>query len=192
MNIMQPYCIMLFRIFKESPVHNPSSISVSGVMSGDRREGINTSVSTDVQSVFKGKTYSQLQALYMNIENKIQAGGSNLDIGYWESLLQQVRVYMARARCVSDHNCHGTLGFLEFSDVLPYGSVCVCEDWESGIRTSCGRSCINSNRNRVWRVNLFSPSSKKSRRMSGPCEWFHFHLTIQTFFIFTFFLYNYK
>lgn len=65
---------------------------------GDLREGINTSVSTDVQSVFKGKTYSQLQALHMNIENKMQAGGLNLDIGYWESLLQQVRVYMARAR----------------------------------------------------------------------------------------------
>lgn len=55
-------------------------------------------MSTDVQTVFKGKTYSQLQALHLNIETKIRAGGSNLDIGYWESLLQQVRVYMARAR----------------------------------------------------------------------------------------------
>lgn len=51
-----------------------------------------------MQTVFKGKTYSQLQALHLNIETKIRAGGSNLDIGYWESLLQQVRVYMARAR----------------------------------------------------------------------------------------------
>lgn len=68
--------------------------------SGDRREGINTAVSTDVQSVFKGKTYSQLQALYMKIESQIREGGSNLDISYWESLLQQVRVYMARARCI--------------------------------------------------------------------------------------------
>ncbi|XP_051989888.1 splicing factor Cactin [Xyrauchen texanus] len=78
-------------------------LEASGKGPGDRREGINTSVSTDVQSVFKGKTYSQLQALYMNIENKIQAGGSNLDIGYWESLLQQVRVYMARARLRERH-----------------------------------------------------------------------------------------
>lgn len=73
---------------------------------GDRREGINTSVTNDVQTVFKGKTYSQLKALYLNIERKIQAGGSNLDIGYWESLLQQVRVYMARARSVSRHSPH--------------------------------------------------------------------------------------
>lgn len=50
--------------------------------------------------MFRGKTYSQLQALLLNIESKISAGGSNLDIGYWESLLQQVRVYMARARLV--------------------------------------------------------------------------------------------
>ena len=65
---------------------------------GDRREGINTSVTIDVQTVFKGKTYSQLQALHLNIETKIRAGGSNLDIGYWESLMQQVRVYMSRAK----------------------------------------------------------------------------------------------
>ena len=57
----------------------------------DRRDGINTSVTIDVQMVFKGKTYSQLQAMNMNIDSKIRQGGSNLDIGYWESLLQQVQ-----------------------------------------------------------------------------------------------------
>lgn len=76
--------------------------------SGDRREGINTAVSTDVQTVFKGKTYSQLQALHLNIETKIRAGGSNLDIGYWESLMQQVRVYMARARYDCGNHCFAT------------------------------------------------------------------------------------
>ncbi|NXF11535.1 CATIN protein, partial [Smithornis capensis] len=65
---------------------------------GERRDGVNTSVSSDVQSVFKGKTYNQLQALYQGIESKIRAGGPNLDIGYWESLLQQLKAYMARAR----------------------------------------------------------------------------------------------
>ncbi|XP_020779217.2 splicing factor Cactin [Boleophthalmus pectinirostris] len=78
-------------------------LEASGKGPGDRREGINTAVSTDVQSVFKGKTYSQLQALHQNIESKIRSGGSNLDIGYWESLLQQVRVYMARARLRERH-----------------------------------------------------------------------------------------
>ncbi|XP_060762141.1 splicing factor Cactin [Neoarius graeffei] len=87
----------------EDEINKLRKLEASGRGPGDRREGINTSVSTDVQSVFKGKTYSQLQALHMNIESKIQAGGSNLDIGYWESLLQQVRVYMARARLRERH-----------------------------------------------------------------------------------------
>ncbi|NXG36927.1 CATIN protein, partial [Dromaius novaehollandiae] len=64
---------------------------------GERRDGVNASVSSDVQSVFKGKTYNQLQVLYQGIESKIRAGGPNLDIGYWESLLQQLKAYMARA-----------------------------------------------------------------------------------------------
>ncbi|XP_064185904.1 splicing factor Cactin [Anguilla rostrata] len=81
----------------------PFTMNGAASLPGDRREGINTSVSTDVQTVFKGKTYSQLQAMHLSIETKIRAGGSNLDIGYWESLLQQVRVYMARARLRERH-----------------------------------------------------------------------------------------
>ncbi|KAK2822273.1 hypothetical protein Q5P01_022338 [Channa striata] len=87
----------------EDEISKLRKLEASGKGPGDRREGINTAVSTDVQSVFKGKTYSQLQALHLNIETKIRAGGSNLDIGYWESLLQQVRVYMARARLRERH-----------------------------------------------------------------------------------------
>uniref|UniRef100_A0A3B5LSN9 Splicing factor Cactin n=1 Tax=Xiphophorus couchianus TaxID=32473 RepID=A0A3B5LSN9_9TELE len=87
----------------EDEISKLRKLEASGKGPGDRREGINTAVSTDVQSVFKGKTYSQLQALHLNIEGKIRAGGSNLDIGYWESLLQQVRVYMARARLRERH-----------------------------------------------------------------------------------------
>ncbi|KAM3604689.1 uncharacterized protein V6R79_014911 [Siganus canaliculatus] len=87
----------------EDEIGKLRKLEASGKGPGDRREGINTAVSTDVQTVFKGKTYSQLQALHLNIESKIRAGGSNLDIGYWESLLQQVRVYMARARLRERH-----------------------------------------------------------------------------------------
>ncbi|XP_047446611.1 cactin [Mugil cephalus] len=87
----------------EDEISKLRKLEASGKGPGDRRDGINTAVSTDVQTVFKGKTYSQLQALHLNIETKIRAGGSNLDIGYWESLLQQVRVYMARARLRERH-----------------------------------------------------------------------------------------
>ncbi|XP_054482102.1 splicing factor Cactin [Anoplopoma fimbria] len=87
----------------EDEISKLRKLEASGKGPGDRREGINTAVSIDVQTVFKGKTYSQLQALHLNIETKIRAGGSNLDIGYWESLLQQVRVYMGRARLRERH-----------------------------------------------------------------------------------------
>ncbi|XP_056148781.1 splicing factor Cactin [Lampris incognitus] len=87
----------------EDEISKLRKLEASGKGPGDRRDGINTSVSTDVQLVFKGKTYSQLQAMHSSIEMKIRAGGSNLDIGYWESLLQQVRVYMARARLRERH-----------------------------------------------------------------------------------------
>ncbi|KAL0966406.1 hypothetical protein UPYG_G00294950 [Umbra pygmaea] len=90
-------------IITEDEISKLRKLEASGKGPGDRRDGINTSVSTDVQSVFKGKTYSQLQAVNLNIERKILAGGSNLDIGYWESLLQQVRVFMARARLRERH-----------------------------------------------------------------------------------------
>lgn len=68
---------------------------------------MNASVSSDVQSVFKGKTYNQLQVIYQGIEGKILAGGPNLDIGYWESLLQQLKAYMARARYSSSATVAG-------------------------------------------------------------------------------------
>lgn len=87
----------------EDEISKLRKLEASGKGPGDRREGINTAVSIDVQTVFKGKTYSQLQALHLNIETKIRAGGSNLDVGYWESLLQQVRVYMSRARLRERH-----------------------------------------------------------------------------------------
>lgn len=64
---------------------------------------VNASVSSDVQSVFKGKTYNQLRVLFQAIEGKVRAGGPNLDMGYWESLLQQLPAHMAGARLRERH-----------------------------------------------------------------------------------------
>ncbi|KAL7992904.1 hypothetical protein Chor_017160 [Crotalus horridus] len=85
-------------IITEDEIAKLRKLEASGKGPGERREGVNASVSSDVQSVFKGKTYNQLQVIYQGIEGKILAGGPNLDIGYWESLLQQLKAYMARAR----------------------------------------------------------------------------------------------
>ncbi|XP_014666818.1 PREDICTED: cactin-like, partial [Priapulus caudatus] len=70
---------------------------------GDRREGINDAVRTDVVRIFKGKTYNQLEMLQQQILDKIRSGEEGIDIGYWESLLQQLKAHMARARLRDRH-----------------------------------------------------------------------------------------
>ncbi|XP_071844797.1 splicing factor Cactin-like isoform X2 [Apostichopus japonicus] len=68
----------------------------------DRREGINASVSREVGGIFQGKTHSQLVALQNQINERIKSG-SAVDIGYWETLLQQLSSHMARARLKERH-----------------------------------------------------------------------------------------
>lgn len=57
----------------------------------NRREGIHQSVAKDVTAVFKGKTSAQLAALQAQIESKINGKADGIDIGYWESLLSQLK-----------------------------------------------------------------------------------------------------
>ncbi|XP_050002608.1 cactin-like [Alexandromys fortis] len=87
----------------EDEISKLCKLEASGKGQGERREGINASVSSDVQAVFKGKTYNQLQVIFQGIQGKIRAGGPNLDMAYWESVLQQLRVRMARARLRERH-----------------------------------------------------------------------------------------
>lgn len=56
-----------------------------------RREGIHESVAKDVAAVFRGKTASQLASMQKQIEKKITDKGEGIDIGYWESLLSQLK-----------------------------------------------------------------------------------------------------
>ena len=47
---------------------------------GDRREGINQSVSSEVSNIFKGKTTNQLLLLQDQMKKKLQ-GGEGVDVG---------------------------------------------------------------------------------------------------------------
>ena len=47
---------------------------------GERRSGIHTAVSTDVDKVFKGKSLSQLELLEDSIKKKLR-GGEGVDVG---------------------------------------------------------------------------------------------------------------
>lgn len=67
------------------------------------REGINQSVARDVTSLFQGKTAHELDELRTKIELKISSKSDGVDIGYWESLLSQLKAHMARARLRDRH-----------------------------------------------------------------------------------------
>ena len=53
--------------------------------------------------MFQGKSHGQLLALKGQIMARIKSGKAGVDIGYWESLLQQLNAHMARARLRERH-----------------------------------------------------------------------------------------
>jgi len=67
-----------------------------------QREVINPAVHKDVDAIFKGKTHSQLLLLQTQMKERIKSGGS-IDVGYWETLLQQSEAYVAKARLKETH-----------------------------------------------------------------------------------------
>lgn len=69
----------------------------------ERRQGINKAVAADVQDVFKGKSSEQLAQLQVQIEKKLSVRAEGVDIGYWESLLSQLKAHLARARLRDKH-----------------------------------------------------------------------------------------
>ncbi|CAG5055700.1 unnamed protein product [Parnassius apollo] len=68
-----------------------------------RRDGVHRAVAEDVTQIFKGKTGAQLEALQTQIEQKISGRHDGVDVGYWESLLSQLKAHMARARLRDRH-----------------------------------------------------------------------------------------
>jgi hypothetical protein len=69
----------------------------------DRRQGMNKAVVDDVQKVFQGKSAEQLASLQTCIEKKLTDKEEGTDIGYWESLLSELKAHLARARLRDKH-----------------------------------------------------------------------------------------
>ncbi|KAK7492570.1 hypothetical protein BaRGS_00016236 [Batillaria attramentaria] len=67
-----------------------------------RREGINPAVNAEVGDIFKGKTTNQLRLLEDQIKAKL-SGGEGVDVGYWETLLKQLKAHLARTRLRERH-----------------------------------------------------------------------------------------
>lgn len=68
-----------------------------------RRDEISKNVIPDVTNIIKGKTAAELERLQTRIEDKISGKAEGVDIGYWESLLSQLKAHMARARLRDRH-----------------------------------------------------------------------------------------
>jgi len=67
------------------------------------RQGVHSSVAKDVTSTFQNKTASDLEKLQQQIEDKLANQKVGVDIGYWESILSQLKAYQARARLEERH-----------------------------------------------------------------------------------------
>ncbi|KAK3888716.1 hypothetical protein Pcinc_007249 [Petrolisthes cinctipes] len=67
------------------------------------RQGIHAAVASDVSSIFHNKSLAELNKLQINIESKLGGPTTGLDIGYWESLLSQLKAHQARARLRERH-----------------------------------------------------------------------------------------
>ncbi|CAD7086364.1 unnamed protein product [Hermetia illucens] len=100
-----------------------------------RREGIHQSVARDVTDIFRGKSTGELSQLKTRIEAKISGDSDGVDIGYWESLLSQLKAHMARARLRDKHQemLRHKLEMLksEQKEVTEPSSVDVKEEFES-------------------------------------------------------------
>lgn len=83
---------IIYKIYKKFKKDiNLSFFIISIFLAVGRREGIHESVAKDVTAIFKGKTAIQLEALQLQIEVKITGKPEGVDIGYWESLLSQLK-----------------------------------------------------------------------------------------------------
>ncbi|CAF5098937.1 unnamed protein product [Rotaria sp. Silwood1] len=67
-----------------------------------RRENMNSVIFQDVTETFTNKTIQQLEQLARCIRSKTE-NEKNIDIGYWESVLSQLEVHMARTRLRNRH-----------------------------------------------------------------------------------------
>lgn len=74
------------------------------ILAVGRREGIHQSVANEVAHIFRGKTAEQLDQLKIQIEKKICSKAEGVDIGYWETLLSQLKG-MYNCRFMFYDNC---------------------------------------------------------------------------------------
>lgn len=118
-----------------------------------RREGIHQSVARNVTEIFRGKTTSQLDELKLKIESKIEQKSDGVDIGYWESLLSQLKAHMARARLKDKHqeNLRLKLELLKREQIDGLGAG--ADDASAGPSTSKGAAAASETMKREYETD---------------------------------------
>ncbi|KAI1719726.1 conserved mid region of cactin domain-containing protein [Ditylenchus destructor] len=69
-----------------------------------RSENIHSTLHEEVLKIFKGKSYDQLEQLSTQIQGKISNAGRGTDVGYWETLMEELHPFMARQRLKETHS----------------------------------------------------------------------------------------
>ncbi|GMR36960.1 hypothetical protein PMAYCL1PPCAC_07155, partial [Pristionchus mayeri] len=67
------------------------------------RPTVHSSVSKDVNDIFKGKSMSELEVLENQIKKRMEGGGAGTDLSYWSTLLDHLVTHMARKSIKEEH-----------------------------------------------------------------------------------------
>lgn len=75
--------------------------------------GVHEAVREDVLKIFEGKSYSELCLTEKQIQEKISKQDSGIDIEYWESILNELLIYKAKA-LLKEYHCKIVNKYNEF------------------------------------------------------------------------------
>nr|GMD33993.1 cactin [Ipomoea batatas]GMD99579.1 cactin [Ipomoea batatas] len=64
--------------------------------------GLHSSIETDVKLFLQGKSYSELEALQVNIETQMRSGTAKV-VEYWEAVLKRLQIFKAKACLKETH-----------------------------------------------------------------------------------------
>ena len=78
-------------------------LSHAGTSSQRKSHPLNLKIEDEIASILNGKTISQLKHLKKNIEEKLQVN-KDIDVSYWERLLQHIEVTMCRQSLLTEHD----------------------------------------------------------------------------------------
>eukprot|EP00043_Microstomoeca_roanoka_P006294 m.61715 g.61715 ORF g.61715 m.61715 type:complete len:801 (-) comp13355_c0_seq1:413-2815(-) len=97
--------IALICDYKLKELYRYKAIEDPNLSAAERRAletGINERVKANIMGIFENKTLSQLLELERQIKSKIKSKDT-VDVGYWETLLRELKVQFAKARLRDRH-----------------------------------------------------------------------------------------